>query len=204
MHYVDLRWEVEEGAPAIINRIEIVGNDYTTEQCIRDQLVILPGDVYNQQRLIQSWQSIGNLGFFETPLPPPDRDRVNEQGDIDLIFRVKEKRTGNVNFGASMGQGTGFGGFIGLDQPNLFGHVQARCVAVAVRSLLQRLQHDVFGSARQAVDGLGLRHAVSHDGAVLHRGPRTQPAHGRPGCRRASRCRSTSGRGSTCHMPLKR
>lgn len=120
-HYVDLRWEVEEGAPAIINRIEIVGNDYTTEMCIRDQLVILPGDVYNQQRLIQSWQSIGNLGFFETPIPPPDQRRVNEQGDIDLIFRVKEKRTGNVNFGASMGQGTGFGGFIGLDQPNLFG-----------------------------------------------------------------------------------
>lgn len=119
--YVDLRWEVVEGAPAIINRIEIVGNDYTTEMCIRDQLVILPGDVYNQQRLIQSWQGIGNLGFFETPLPPPDQRRVNEQGDIDLIFRVKERRTGNVNFGASMGQGTGFGGFIGLDQPNLFG-----------------------------------------------------------------------------------
>lgn len=120
-HYVDLRWEVEEGSPAVINRIEIIGNDYTTEMCIRDQLIILPGDVYNQQRLIQSWQSIGNLGFFETPLPPPDQRRVNEQGDIDLIFRVKEKRTGNVNFGASMGQGTGFGGFIGLDQPNLFG-----------------------------------------------------------------------------------
>lgn len=121
LHYVDLRWEVEEGAPAVINRIEIVGNDYTTETCIRDQLVILPGDVYNQQRLIQSWQSIGNLGFFETPLPPPDQKKVNDQGDIDLIFRVKERRTGNVNFGASMGQGTGFGGFIGLDQPNLFG-----------------------------------------------------------------------------------
>jgi outer membrane protein assembly factor BamA len=60
--------------------------------------------------VIQSWQSIGNLGFFETPMPPPDQRRVNEQGDIDLIFRVKEKRTGNVNFGASMGQGTGFGG----------------------------------------------------------------------------------------------
>jgi outer membrane protein insertion porin family len=122
VHYVDLRWEVEEGAPAVINRIEIVGNDYTTETCIRDQLVILPGDVYNQQRLIQSWQSIGNLGFFETPIPPPDQKKANEEGDIDLIFRVKERRTGNVNFGASMGQGTGFGGFIGLDQPNLFGH----------------------------------------------------------------------------------
>src|SRR5205823_10170840 len=29
--------------------------------------------------------------------------------------------TGNVNFGASVGQGTGVGGFLGLDEPNLFG-----------------------------------------------------------------------------------
>ncbi len=119
--YVDLRWEVDEQTPAIINRIDIVGNDFTSESCIRDQLVILPGDVFNQDRLIKSWQSISQLGFFETPLPPPDTHQANEQGDVDVIFHVKEKRTGNVNFGASMGQGTGIGGFIGLDQPNLFG-----------------------------------------------------------------------------------
>ena len=71
-HYVDLRWEVEERTPAVINRIEIFGNDYTQETCIRDQLVILPGQVFNQQALIRSWQSLGNLGFFETPIPPPD------------------------------------------------------------------------------------------------------------------------------------
>jgi outer membrane protein insertion porin family len=104
-----------------VNRIEILGNDYTQESCIRDQLIILPGDVFNQERLIRSWQSLGNLGFFETPIPPPDTRTANEQGDVDIVFRVKEKRTGNVNFGASMGQGTGVGGFIGLDQPNLFG-----------------------------------------------------------------------------------
>ena len=40
---------------------------------------------------------------------------------MDVIFRVKEKRTGNVNFGASVGQGAGVGGFVGFDQPNLFG-----------------------------------------------------------------------------------
>lgn len=119
--FVDLRWEVDEKSPAIINRIEIVGNDYTSETCIRDQLVILPGDVFNQDRLIRSWQSLGNMGFFETPLSPPDTRTANDNGDVDIIFRVKEKRTGNVNFGASMGQGTGIGGFIGLDQPNLFG-----------------------------------------------------------------------------------
>lgn len=120
-HYVDLRWEVDERTPAVINRIDIFGNDYTHETCIRDQLVILPGQVFNQEALIRSWQSLGNLGFFETPIPSPDTRTANDQGDVDIIFRVKEKRTGNVNFGASMGQGTGVGGFIGLDQPNLFG-----------------------------------------------------------------------------------
>ena len=118
---VNLRWDVSEGSPAIINRIEILGNDFTSETCIRDQLLIIPGDVFNQDRLLRSYQNIGNLGFFETPLPPPDTKTANDQGDVDVIFKVKEKRTGNVNFGASMGQGTGLGGFIGLEQPNLFG-----------------------------------------------------------------------------------
>ena len=44
-----------------------------------------------------------------------------EEGDVDIIFAVKEKRTGSINFGASVGEGTGVGGFLGLDQPNLFG-----------------------------------------------------------------------------------
>ena len=51
----------------------------------------------------------------------PDTKPANDQGDVDIIFHVKEKRTGNVNFGASVGQGAGVGGFIGFDQPNLFG-----------------------------------------------------------------------------------
>lgn len=118
---VNLRWEVNEGTPATINRIDIAGNDYTSEACIRSALVILPGDVFSQDRLIRSYQNIQNLGFFESPLPPPDTRPANEKGDVDVIFHLKEKRTGSVNFGASVGEGTGVGGFIGLDQPNLFG-----------------------------------------------------------------------------------
>ena len=117
---VDLRWEIDERTPAIVNRIEIMGNDITNESCIRDQILMLPGDVFNQQRLVASYQSIANLGFFETPLPAPET-RPDERGDVDIVFRVKEKHTGNVNFGASVGQGYGVGGFIGFDQPNLFG-----------------------------------------------------------------------------------
>jgi outer membrane protein insertion porin family len=118
---VNLRWEVDEKTPAIVNRVEILGNDITNESCIRNQIFVVPGDVFRRDALMRSYQGIGNLGFFETPLPAPDTKPANDQGDVDIIFHVKEKRTGNVNFGASVGQGAGVGGFIGFDQPNLFG-----------------------------------------------------------------------------------
>ncbi len=118
---VNLRWEIDERSPAIVNRIEIAGNDYTHEACIREQIVLAPGQVFNRNYLIRSYQNIGNLNFFEQPMPAPETRPSGDQGDVDIVFNVKEKRTGNVNFGASMGQGTGLGGFIGLDQPNLLG-----------------------------------------------------------------------------------
>ena len=118
---VNLRWEIDERTPAIVNRIEIAGNDYTHESCIREQIVLAPGQVFNRNYLIRSYQNIGNLNFFETPMPAPETRPSGDQGDVDIVFNVKEKRTGNVNFGASMGEGTGLGGFIGLDQPNLLG-----------------------------------------------------------------------------------
>ena len=138
VHYVDLRWEISEGTPAIINKVVIAGNDFTHESCIRSQLVSLPGDVFNRDRLIRSYQSISNLGFFETPGPTPDVNPANDSGDVNVVFRVKEKKTGNVNFGASAGGYGGIGGFIGLDQPNLFG----QCKRASLNWQFGRLQND--------------------------------------------------------------
>ena len=118
---LDLRWVVQEGQPAIVNRVEIVGNEVTHERVIREAIVLLPGDVFRQDALIRSYQNVSNLGFFNQPLPTPTTRPANEEGDVDIIFEVSEKRTGNINFGASVGQGTGLGGFLGLDEPNLFG-----------------------------------------------------------------------------------
>ncbi len=119
---VNLRWDIDEKNPAIVNRIEILGNDYTSDDCIRRQIYLVPGGVFNQEAMVRSYQSIGNMKFFEEPMPFPDYRPINDQGDVDIVFRMKEKRTGSINFGASMGQGgVGFGGFIGLEQPNLFG-----------------------------------------------------------------------------------
>jgi outer membrane protein insertion porin family len=100
----------------------VIGPDSLPLVNLRWDMVIIPGDVFSQDRLLRSYQNLANLSFFENPIPPPDtRPSGDSAGDVDLIFHVKEKHTGNVNFGASTGQGTGLGGFIGFDQPNLFG-----------------------------------------------------------------------------------
>ena len=118
---LDLRWRIQEGAPATINRINIIGNEVTHERVIREAIVLLPGELFNKDRLLRSYQNIGNLNFFQQPMPSPGVDPAANGVDVDITFRVEEKRTGNINFGASVGQGTGLGGFVGLEEPNLFG-----------------------------------------------------------------------------------
>lgn len=121
---VDASWQIREGTPAIVNRVSVVGNEYTYEWVVRDRILILPGDVYSQSRLLQSYQAISGLGFFETPMEIPEIQPL-DNGDVDITFKVKEKQTGSINFGTSVGGGVGLSGFLGYEQPNLFGQAKS-------------------------------------------------------------------------------
>lgn len=121
---VDASWQIREGTPAIVNRVSVVGNEYTYEWVVRDRIFILPGDVYSQDRILRSYQSISSLGFFEAPMAPPDIQPL-DNGDVDITFNVKEKQTGSINFGTSVGGGYGLSGFLGYEQPNLFGQAKS-------------------------------------------------------------------------------
>ncbi|HEX8694045.1 MAG TPA: outer membrane protein assembly factor BamA [Longimicrobium sp.] len=117
---------ISERQPFYVRRITFEGNSTTHEQVIRDRLWMVPGDVYNEDRLLQSYQAISGLGFFETPLPLPDIQPDADSGVVDIVFHVKEKQTGNINFGTVIGggyagRGGGVSGFLGYSQPNLFG-----------------------------------------------------------------------------------
>ena len=123
------RWPADRGSRvdhsgkpiATVNKINIVGNDVTHERVIRSAIVLLPGAVFSKDLLIRSYQNVGNLGYFQQPMAPPSWSRCRAARTWTSSFRVEEKRTGNINFGASLGQGTGVGGFLGLEEPNLFG-----------------------------------------------------------------------------------
>ncbi|HST59275.1 MAG TPA: outer membrane protein assembly factor BamA [Longimicrobium sp.] len=118
---------VSEQQPFYIDQVTFRGNSTTHESVIRERVWIVPGDVYNEQRVIQSYQSIAGLGFFEVPMPMPDIRPDPQTGTVDIIFNVKEKNTGSVNFGTVFGGGPygstsgRFAGFLSYAQPNLFG-----------------------------------------------------------------------------------
>jgi len=116
---------IQEGSPAFIDDVNILGNEYTYDRVIRERIAVLPGDVFSQDRIIQSIQAIDGLGFFEPVQPGPELVQVDpETGEVDINFRVQEKQTGTLNFGTSVGGGVGLSGFIGYDQPNLFGQAK--------------------------------------------------------------------------------
>lgn len=113
---------IVEGDPSYIREVAIEGNSYTHDRIVRNRLFIYPGDVYSQERLIQSFQAIQGLGFFD-PLPPEEAVDIRQRpdGDIDITLRVQEKQTGTLNFGVTASGFSGLAGFIGYTQPNLFG-----------------------------------------------------------------------------------
>lgn len=118
-------WRIVESSQAYVNRIVIAGNDFTYDRVIREKIFLLPGDVYSQAGLLQSYQNIQSLGFFEAPMPPPEIQPQQETGDVDIVFTVKEKQTGSIQFGTAVGGGVGLSGFLGYDQPNLFGQAKS-------------------------------------------------------------------------------
>jgi outer membrane protein insertion porin family len=129
---VRVTWDIQEGNPASIRRVVIAGNTFTHEDVIRNQLSVLPGDVYSEELLIQSYRRASGLGFFETPMPTPRMEEVgncqenpSQPCEIDIIFEVSEKQTGSINFGTSLGGSLGLMGFLGYDQPNLFGQAKS-------------------------------------------------------------------------------
>lgn len=118
---VDLRFRVQEGQPFYVGNVEIRGNTFTHDRVIREQIAVIPGALYSEQDVLRSYQAVEGLGFFQSPMEIPDIRPDEETGLVDITFHVEEQATGSVNFGTSMGGVTGVAGFIGYDQPNLFG-----------------------------------------------------------------------------------
>jgi outer membrane protein insertion porin family len=112
---------VERGPEAHFGRVTITGNVTTRDRVIRRELTFAEGDVFSSDALQRSRQKVMNLGHFEQVDLIP---RPREGSVIDVDIEVKERLTGQIEFGVTYSPEDGVMGRLRLAETNLFGRGQ--------------------------------------------------------------------------------
>ena len=117
-NYINLKFEVEEGEKFYVNRINILGNNITSENVIRNQFELDEGDPFSEILVNKSINNIKSLNFFKSVQSKIVNYDENKTKSIDVI--VEEKPTGEIY--AQAGVGTSGGSFgLGIKENNFLG-----------------------------------------------------------------------------------
>ena len=115
---LSINFNISEKSVAKINQVIIKGNIKTEENIIRRDIAIYPGESFSQTAIMKSAQKLYMLNYFENIIP--DVKRINDS-QVDLVFEVVEKNSGQLNFSAGYSGVYGFTGGGGFTFPNFLG-----------------------------------------------------------------------------------
>lgn len=115
---VEVVFRVTPGEKVYIRNVIIAGNGRTLDRIIRRELYLGPGERYNLTDLRDSKNALGRTGFFESSTI--EEKRIDEK-TMDLIVKVKEAPTGNVQLGGGYGSYGGILLSVGINDRNIFG-----------------------------------------------------------------------------------
>ena len=112
---VDVTIRIDEGKQFRLRRLEFTGNTFTRDRVLRREMMINEGDIYNQIGLERSILRLNQTQYFD----PIDKDKDvetrtdEENGDVDLIVKVKERGRQQIQFNGGV---SGLSGsFFGLE-----------------------------------------------------------------------------------------
>lgn len=114
---IDLDIRITEGIQARMNKVSIYGNDRVYEEVIRRDLMLKPGDLFNMDALKESYQSLGQMSFFDPEKIKMDPVPNASTGTVDLNVGLESKSSDQVELSLGWGQ-TGVLGKIGLKFTN--------------------------------------------------------------------------------------
>ena len=115
---INIKFTINEKSIAKVNKIIIKGNLKTEDNIIRRDINIFPGETFSQTAIMKSAQKLYMLNYFENIIP--DVKQISE-GEVDLVFEVIEKNSGQLNFSAGYSGVYGFTGGGGFTFPNFLG-----------------------------------------------------------------------------------
>ena len=105
---LNITFKIEESEKFYVERINILGNHITTEQFIRNQLIVDEGDPFNVILHNKSINSLKGKGIFGSVTSELKEGTSDNQKIIDIS--ITEKATGEISAGAGYGsEGSTFG-----------------------------------------------------------------------------------------------
>src|SRR5687768_1771459 len=139
---VDITIRVDEGKQFTLRRLEFSGNTFTRDRVMRREFLLNEGDIYNSRYLEISVARLNQTQYFD----PIDKDQDveiktdEEQGDVDLLVKIKEKGRQQISFNGGV---SGIGGsFFGLEYStnNLAGRGEVLSFSLGAGNRQQSLQ----------------------------------------------------------------
>jgi len=111
---------VDPGKRVYIRRVNFAGNVGTQDEVLRREMRQLESSIFSSEQIQQSRKRLNRLGYFEdvnveTPAVPGSPDQV------DVNVKVKERPTGNVQFGLGYSSSDGILVNASVTERNLFG-----------------------------------------------------------------------------------
>ena len=122
---IDVSFQIFEGQPWTIRKVEIAGNTKTREKVIRREIELRPGDIYQQNLVQESQRRIYLLNFFKDVQIQPQYSSGEDERLVDMVFNVDERPTGQASVGAGYSDRDKMVGQIGLQVPNFRGMGQS-------------------------------------------------------------------------------
>ena len=118
-NFINLQFNVQEGEKFYVDRINVFGNTVTSENVIRNQLLLDEGDPYSEILVNKSINNLKSLNFFKSVESQTNYNEDNMTKSINIS--VEEKPTGEIYANAGAGTSGGSFGF-GIKENNFLGN----------------------------------------------------------------------------------
>ncbi len=125
---LDVNFAIIRGPRVFVQRIDVQGNQTTLDRVVRHQFDTVEGDPFNPREIRNAAERIRALGFFSN-VDVGTREG-SSPGQVVVDVEVEEQPTGNLSFGGSFSDDSGFALAIGFSERNFLGRGQALSVDI--------------------------------------------------------------------------
>lgn len=102
---IDIEIRIVEGKQARIRNVIVEGNTITNDRVIMRELHTRPGDLFSRDAIMRSRRELVTLGYFKEEKILPDAKPNPRDGTVDIIYKVEEGSTSQIQLQGGYGSG---------------------------------------------------------------------------------------------------